>query len=77
VNGKKPKTYYKKNDMSKKIEVSPCCKAEFEEAEGSACCNAEISESGICMNRDCYEHAESEGYFCNECDESFEKPIVI
>ena len=58
-------------------EVSPCCKAEFEEAEGSSCCNAEISETGICMNLDCLEHAETEGYFCNECDESFETPEKI
>ena len=59
------------------LKVSPCCKAEFEESEDSVCCGAEISDSGICMNRDCYEHAESEGYICNECDDWFEKTIVI
>ena len=60
----------------KEKKVSPCCKADFEEAEGSACCNAEISESGICMNSDCYEHAESEGYFCDVCHEGFEEPVT-
>ena len=56
-------------------EVSPCCKADFEEADGSYCCNARISESGLCY--ECHDHAESEGYFCSNCDESFETPEKI
>ena len=59
--------------MKTEQEVSPCCKAEFEEAEGSYCCNARISESGLCY--ECYDHAESEGYFCSDCDEGFETPV--
>ena len=59
--------------MKTEQEVSPCCKAEFKEAEGSYCCNARISESGLCY--ECQDHAESEGYFCNDCDEGFETPV--
>ena len=55
-------------------EVSPCCKADFEEAEGSACCNARISETGLCY--DCHEHTETEGYFCLSCDSSFEETDI-
>jgi hypothetical protein len=58
-----------------KKEVSPCCKAEFEEAEGSYCCNARISESGLCY--ECHDHTETEGYFCNDRDESFETPEKV
>jgi hypothetical protein len=56
-------------------EVSPCCKANFEEAEGSYCCNARISETGLCY--ECQDHTEAEGYFCSNCDESFEIPVKI
>tara|TARA_R110000772_G_C13273406_1_gene436444 strand:- start:378 stop:605 length:228 start_codon:yes stop_codon:yes gene_type:complete len=75
VNGKKPKTYYKKNDMSKKIEVSPCCKAEFEESEGTYCCNAKITETGLCY--ECHDHSGLDGYWCDECNDWFEETIVI
>tara|TARA_R110000824_G_scaffold7105_2_gene32354 strand:- start:540 stop:728 length:189 start_codon:yes stop_codon:yes gene_type:complete len=59
----------------KEKKVSPCCKADFEEAEGSYCCNARISESGLCY--ECHDHAESEGYFCNDCYEGFEEPVTL
>jgi hypothetical protein len=55
--------------------VSPCCKAEFEEADGSVCCNARISESGLCY--DCKEHTEMDGYFCEECNDWFESSVQI
>ena len=55
--------------------VSPCCGEGFEKSQDSACCGAEISDSGICMNRDCYDHAESEGYICDECEEWFEEEV--
>jgi len=58
-----------------KENVSECCKATYEEAEGSACCNAKISETGLCY--DCREHTEIEGYFCDECSEWFEEPVDI
>ena len=63
------------SESTTKTLVSPCCKAEFEEAEGSACCNARISETGLCY--DCHEHTETEGYFCLSCDEAFETPEKI
>jgi hypothetical protein len=61
--------------MNKEREVSPCCKADFEEAEGTACCNARLSETGLCY--ECREHAEIDGNWCLECDENFEEPITI
>jgi len=51
--------------------VSPCCGASYEEATNSYCCGAKISESGLCY--ECKDHAESEGYTCDECDEHFEE----
>jgi hypothetical protein len=54
-------------------QTSSCCNADYEDNDKSYCCGAEISESGICMNLDCLDHAESEGYYCDECDEYFEE----
>ena len=54
--------------------LSPCCGAGYEDNDKSYCCGAEISESGICMNLDCLDHAESEGYICDDCDDYFEEP---
>ena len=65
----------KERIMNKEREVSPCCKADFEEAEGTACCNARLSETGLCY--ECREHAEIDGNWCLECDENFEEPITI
>jgi len=55
--------------------VSPCCGEDYETATTSYCCDAEISDSGICMNLDCLDHAEPEGYICDECDEWFEDKV--
>jgi hypothetical protein len=51
--------------------VSPCCGENYEDSTKSYCCTAEISESGLC--HECHDHAEAEGYICNECDEWFEE----
>jgi hypothetical protein len=60
------------NIPAETVKVSKCCGATFEEAEGSACCGAKISDSGLCY--ECKDHAETDGYVCDECDEWFEKP---
>ena len=47
--------------------ATPCCNAGYEKDTVSMCCEAQISESGLCYS--CKEHAEPEGYICDECGE--------
>ena len=58
--------------MSKTNLTSPCCNAEYELDTLSYCCGAEISESGLCYS--CRDHAEPEGYICDDCEDYFEQP---
>jgi hypothetical protein len=53
-------------------QVSPCCGADFKEAEGTYCCNARLSETGLCYA--CHDHSAIDGNWCDECDENFEDP---
>jgi len=57
--------------MKEKRQASPCCNADYTDDILSYCCTAEISESGLCYG--CREHAESEGYICDECEEYFDE----
>jgi len=52
--------------------TSPCCNSTYELDTLSYCCGSQISESGLCY--DCKEHAEPEGYICDECEDYFEQP---
>tara|TARA_R110000824_G_C14843478_1_gene639245 strand:- start:212 stop:490 length:279 start_codon:yes stop_codon:yes gene_type:complete len=58
--------------MSKTNLTSPCCNSHYEADDVSYCCGARMSEGGLCY--DCKDHAESEGYICEECDDWFEEP---
>tara|TARA_B110000046_G_scaffold4630_1_gene5006 strand:- start:173 stop:451 length:279 start_codon:yes stop_codon:yes gene_type:complete len=58
--------------MSKTNLTSPCCNSEYEEDTLSYCCGAEISDSGLCY--ECRDHAEPEGYICDECEDYFGQP---
>ena len=51
--------------------VSPCCGEDYKPDDKSYCCGAEISDTGLC--HECKDHAESEGYICEECEEYFEE----
>tara|TARA_R110000787_G_scaffold70091_1_gene155803 strand:- start:9020 stop:9238 length:219 start_codon:yes stop_codon:yes gene_type:complete len=62
-------------NMNKLNTVSECCKADYEDAEGSACCGAKISLTGLCY--ECHEHTETDGYFCEDCGQWFEKTITV
>ena len=57
--------------MSDKL-TSPCCNSGYELDTLSYCCGARISDSGLCY--ECKEHAEPEGYICDECEDYFEQP---
>jgi len=57
--------------MSKNL-TSPCCNSTYELDTLSFCCGAEIAEVGLCYS--CKEHAEPEGYVCDECEGYFDTP---
>ena len=52
--------------------TSPCCNTTYTKNTLSYCCTAKISESGICYY--CRDHAESEGYICDDCENYFDCP---
>lgn len=55
--------------------VSTCCGADYEDNDLSYCCGARISDSGLCY--ECRDHAESEGYYCVECNEYIDETIEL
>mgnify|MGYP003681825072 CR=1 FL=1 len=55
-----------------KNQTSPCCNSDYEADDVSSCCEARLSDCGLCYR--CKEHAEAEGYICDECEEWFEEP---
>tara|TARA_R110002051_G_C8676919_1_gene491220 strand:- start:698 stop:976 length:279 start_codon:yes stop_codon:yes gene_type:complete len=53
--------------------TSPCCNTTYELETITNCCSTTFWEgTDICS--ECKEHAESEGYRCDECDDWFENP---